>query len=68
MGGSFVVETIFGIRGIGGVSIESIKNYDYPLIQAVTLLGAVAFVSINLLVDILYGFIDPRIRTGAAGG
>jgi peptide/nickel transport system permease protein len=67
MGGSFVVETIFGIRGIGGYSIESIKNYDYPLIQAVTLLGAVAFVSINLLVDILYGFIDPRIRTAAPG-
>jgi peptide/nickel transport system permease protein len=65
MGGSFVVETIFGIRGIGGVSIESIKNYDYPLIQAVTLLGAVAFVTVNLLVDILYGFIDPRIRTTA---
>lgn len=66
MGGSFVVETVFGIPGIGRLSIDSIKQFDYPVIQAVTLLGAVAFVLINLGVDILYGFIDPRIRTAAA--
>jgi len=65
MGGSFVVETIFGIPGIGRLSIDSIKQYDYPVIQAVTLLGAVAFVAINLLVDLLYGVIDPRIRTAS---
>lgn len=66
MGGSFVVETVFGIPGIGSLSIYMIKHYDYPVIQAVTLLGAAAFVTINLLVDLLYGFIDPRIRTSAA--
>jgi peptide/nickel transport system permease protein len=64
--GSFVVETVFGIPGIGRLSILSIKNYDYPMIQAVTLLGAVGFVGINLAVDVLYGFIDPRIRAGTA--
>jgi peptide/nickel transport system permease protein len=65
MGGSFVVETVFGIPGIGRLSIDSIKQFDYPVIQAVTLLGATAFVLINLGVDLLYGFIDPRIRTAA---
>ena len=65
MGGSFVVETVFGIPGIGRLSIDSIKEFDYPVIQAVTLLGAVAFVVINLLVDLLYGVIDPRIRTAS---
>lgn len=66
MGGSFVVETIFGIPGVGRLSIDSIKEFDYPVIQAVTLLGAVAFVTINLIVDLLYGVIDPRIRTTAS--
>jgi peptide/nickel transport system permease protein len=65
MGGSFVVETIFGIPGIGSTSITSIMEYDYPVIQAVTLLGAAVFVAINLLVDVLYAFIDPRIRAAA---
>ncbi len=66
LSGSFVVESIFGIPGIGTLSIDSIKRYDYPMIQAVTLIGAVAFVTVNLFVDLLYGFIDPRIRAPLA--
>jgi peptide/nickel transport system permease protein len=65
LGGSFVVETIFGIPGIGAISVESIPARDYPMIQAVTLLGAAVFISVNLLVDILYGFLDPRLRVAA---
>jgi peptide/nickel transport system permease protein len=63
MGGSFVVETIFRVPGIGALSIEAIQRRDYPVIQGATLLLATAFVLIHLLVDIAYGFLDPRVRT-----
>jgi peptide/nickel transport system permease protein len=62
MGGSFVVETIFRVPGIGALSIEAIQRRDYPVIQGATLLLATAFVLIHLLVDIAYGLLDPRIR------
>jgi len=62
LGGSFVVETLFGIPGIGDISVSSIPARDYPMIQAVTLLAAAVFIGVNLLVDILYGFLDPRLR------
>jgi peptide/nickel transport system permease protein len=62
MGGSFVVETIFRVPGIGALSIEAIQRRDYPVIQGATLLLAAAFVFIHLLVDIAYGLLDPRIR------
>jgi ABC-type dipeptide/oligopeptide/nickel transport system permease component len=66
LGGSFVVETLFAVPGIGGISISSIQERDYPMIQAVTLLAAGVFIGVNLLVDILYGFLDPRLRVAAA--
>ncbi len=65
LGGSFVVESLFGIPGVGELSVSSIPARDYPVIQAVTLLGATVFIVINLLVDLLYGTLDPRLR--AAG-
>jgi len=65
LGGSFVVETIFGIPGIGGLSISSINDRDYPILQAVTVLASTVFIGVNLLVDILYGFLDPRLRIAA---
>src|SRR5258708_29475772 len=64
--GSFVVETIFNIPGIGYESVQSILRRDYPVIQGVTLLVAVIFITVNLVVDILYGVIDPRVRYGGA--
>ena len=60
--GSFVVETIFNIPGIGYESIQSILRRDYPVIQGVALLVAAIFILVNLIVDILYGVIDPRVR------
>jgi peptide/nickel transport system permease protein len=66
LGGSFVVETIFGIPGIGAISVDAIPARDYPMIQAVTLLAAAVFIGVNLLVDLLYGFLDPRLRSAAA--
>jgi ABC-type dipeptide/oligopeptide/nickel transport system permease component len=62
LGGSFVVETIFAVPGIGSRSITAIQQRDYPMIQATTLLLAAIFVTINLVVDLLYGLLDPRIR------
>jgi peptide/nickel transport system permease protein len=60
--GSFVVETIFSVPGIGYESIQSILKRDYPVIQGVALLVAVIFIAVNLAVDILYSLIDPRVR------
>ena len=60
--GSFIMETIMGIPGVGRFAVESIFNRDYPIIMAITLIGAMAFVLANLLADVLYAYIDPRIR------
>jgi len=60
--GSFVVETIFAVPGIGYKSLASIAQRDYPVIQATTLLMAAGFVVVNLVVDLLYAWADPRIR------
>jgi peptide/nickel transport system permease protein len=62
LSGSFVVETFFTIPGIGNQSITAITARDYPVIQGLALLLAGIFVGVNLLVDILQGFVDPRAR------
>lgn len=62
LSGSFVVETVFQIPGVGEASYASIGQRDYSLIQGTTLLLATIFVTINLIIDLLYGFIDPRTR------
>ena len=59
---SFIVERILGIPGVGHFTIDSIFDRDYPIIMAVGILGSGAFVIANLLADITYAFIDPRIR------
>ncbi len=60
--GTFLTETIFGIPGMGQFAFEALGGRDYPVIIAVTLLVAVAYALGNLWVDVLYGFVDPRIR------
>lgn len=62
VGGSFVTELLFGIPGCGRLAFETFTARDYPMIMAFTILGATAFILSNLLVDILYFVIDPRIR------
>ncbi len=64
MTGSFVVEHIFAIPGIGRFFVTAVSNRDYPLVMGVTLLYAVLVVGANLAVDLLYGWLDPRIRLG----
>jgi len=60
--GTFVVELIFGINGMGKHFVSSIGNRDYPVITGVTLIYAIVLVVANLLVDITYAWLDPRIR------
>jgi oligopeptide transport system permease protein len=60
--GTFVVEQIFGINGMGKHFVQSVGNRDYQVITGVTLIYGVILVFANLLVDITYGLLDPRIR------
>jgi len=62
--GSFVIEKIFAIPGLGEHFVASIGNRDYTVILGVTVFYATLLVAVNLIVDILYCFIDPRIRLG----
>ena len=65
--GAVVTEQIFGLPGFGKMTIDAVFQRDYPVIQAVVLVTATAYIVINFLVDMLYSFIDPRIRvTGEA--
>jgi len=60
--GAVITETIFAWPGVGRLLIQSINFRDYPLVQGCILLIAISYVTMNLLVDVLYGFLDPRIR------
>ena len=62
LGGAFVVEVIFAWPGVGRMVVEAVFARDFPLVQAGVLFTAILFVTINLLVDLSYGLIDPRIR------
>ncbi len=62
MSGAVIVENVFAIKGLGRVLIQGILNRDYPVVQGAILVVSVIFVFTNLLVDILYTIIDPRIR------
>lgn len=62
--GSFVVEQIFAIPGLGKYFVESITNRDYPVIMGVTIFYSAFLIVMNFLVDLLYGWIDPRIKLG----
>jgi peptide/nickel transport system permease protein len=64
LGGAVVTETVFAWPGIGRLAIQSIYNRDYPVVQCAVFLSAVLFVVINFCVDIVYGFLDPRVRAG----
>ncbi len=62
LGGAILTETIFAWPGIGRYMFEAIKNRDYPVIQGTTLVFALLFVITSIIVDVLYGVLDPRVR------
>jgi peptide/nickel transport system permease protein len=64
MGGAVLTESVFAWPGVGRLLVDSIFSRDYPVVQGVVLLLAVAIISINLLTDLLYAYVDPRIRYG----
>jgi ABC-type dipeptide/oligopeptide/nickel transport system permease component len=66
--GSIFVETFLGIPGIGRYAFETIGSRDYDSMMAIVLLGSAIFITANLIVDIAYGFIDPRIRLSGGAG
>jgi peptide/nickel transport system permease protein len=61
LGGAVVVETLFSLPGLGSLMVDAIGIRDYPVVEADVLIGAAAFVVINLLIDLSYGLIDPRV-------
>jgi len=65
LGGAVVTEAVFQWPGIGGLAVVALAHRDYPVIQAIVLFSAVSFVLINLLVDVAYQVIDPRMRIRA---
>ena len=62
LGGTVLVEIVYSWGGIGSYMYTALQNFDYPVIVAVTLVITVAFVVVNLCVDLLYPIIDPRVR------
>jgi peptide/nickel transport system permease protein len=67
LGGSVVVESVFGIPGLGLLILNAIGMRDYPIVQGAVIVTAALFMLTNLLVDVLYGYLDPRIRLSATG-
>ena len=63
LGGAVLTETVFAIPGLGNFMVQSIRSRDIPIIQGGVLMMAIVFSFVNLLVDILYSYIDPRIRS-----
>lgn len=64
IGGAVVTETVFGRPGIGRVTEQAVANQDIPVLQGIVVLAAMTFVVVNLLVDLLYPVLDPRLRSG----
>jgi peptide/nickel transport system permease protein len=64
IGGSAFVETVFSIPGVGSLAVASVFSQDYPYVQGIVLIITIAVVLINLLVDVAYSWLDPRIRFG----
>ena len=62
LAGAFFVEYIFGWKGIGKVTVDALEKLDYPVVMGSVLFAATIFVLINILADMLYGIIDPRVQ------
>ena len=63
IGGAVVTETVFGRAGIGRVTEQAVANQDIPVLQGIVVLAAFTFVVVNLVVDLLYPVLDPRLRS-----
>jgi ABC-type dipeptide/oligopeptide/nickel transport system permease component len=62
LGGAVVVETIFAWPGMGRLAVQAVLGRDFPVVQGVAIMGAAIFMVVNLIIDMLYGWVDPRLR------
>jgi peptide/nickel transport system permease protein len=62
LGGAVLIETVFNVPGMGRLAVDAVQGLDYPVVQAVVLILGIMVVTANLIVDISYGFLDPRVR------
>jgi peptide/nickel transport system permease protein len=62
LSGAVLTETVFNFGGVGSALEEAFRERDYPVLQVIVLVAAISYVLVNLLVDILYALIDPRVR------
>ena len=62
VGGSVILENIFNLPGLGRLAVTALQNRDYPVISAVNLFFATAVLVFNLLIDLIYPYLDPRVR------
>jgi ABC-type dipeptide/oligopeptide/nickel transport system permease component len=62
LSGAIITETVFARPGLGRLAIISIQNRDYPVVQGFVVVTLVVFVAVNVLVDLLYGVLDPQVR------
>ncbi len=65
LAGTVITETVFAYPGLGFVTIQAIQGQDYPVVEGALLLGAAIFLALTVVVDLVYGFMDPRVRVGA---
>jgi ABC-type dipeptide/oligopeptide/nickel transport system permease component len=63
-----IVETVFNLPGVGRYAVQAISDRDYPVIQATVLMITLLVLMVSLAVDILYAYVDPRIKYGSAEG
>jgi peptide/nickel transport system permease protein len=64
LGGTVITETTFGLQGLGRTAVDAVRSGDLPTIMATVLVAAAFIVVANIVVDLLYAFIDPRVRLG----
>jgi ABC-type dipeptide/oligopeptide/nickel transport system permease component len=62
LGGTVIVENVFSLPGAGKLLVDAITARDYPLVQSTTLVFAILVIAVNLLTDVIYTFLDPRVR------
>jgi peptide/nickel transport system permease protein len=60
--GSVIIESVFAWPGVGSLMVQAVTSRDFPIVQGITLMVAAMVLTVNLIVDILYAYIDPRIR------
>jgi peptide/nickel transport system permease protein len=62
LGGAIFTESVFGLPGLGKTAVSSLEGFDLPTVQGIVVFSTLAIIALNLIVDLLYAWIDPRIR------